>query len=190
MAFGQTGSVSPRFDSVELDTISRNVFEGAENASLRIDYYHTDGYSHGDRYWFEVIIIDSLMILNFQSPENSDWDYIKYQKQLVLEDSTIKQLLQTIKSSGIKQKKKGIPIPPASGYTADNLFIETSELTLAGGTVYINLSGEESDEEYEQRIKMEKDLSSTIGGDYEVVFKQIEHLFSELHFLFGDMMKK
>lgn len=189
-AHGQADSIWLSFDNVELDTTRRNVFNGAENASVKIDYYHTDGYSHKDRYWYEVVIIDSLMILNFQSPNNDDWDFIKYQKQIVLEDSIVDRLVLTMKSAGIKQKKKGIPLPPASGYTGDRLFVEITNLKLAGGTVYINLSGDETEEQYQTRIKMEMDLSSTIDGNYELVFKEIESLFSELPFLLENMVKK
>ena len=189
-AYGQTDSIYLSFDEVKLDKAKRNVFKGAENASVKINYYHTDGYSHKDRYWYEIIIIDSLMILNFQSPDNDDWDYINYQKQMVIDDSLVNSLLSILDSAGVKQKKIGIPLPPASGYTADRLFIETPGLELAGGTVYINIGGEESEEEYNERIRREMELSSTIEGDFNLVFKTIESLFKELDFLLEDMVKK
>lgn len=189
-ARGQNKEVVPNFDSVRLDTTTINVFKGAEKARVKIDYYHSSGYSHKDRYWYEVVIIDSLVILNFQSPNNDDWNYINYQKQVVVDEGTINKLLSTIKSAGIKQKKKGIPLPPASGYTADRLYIQTKDLQLAGGTVYIGIGSEDSDELFGKRIKLEQQLSSTIAGNFELVFTEILKLFPQLDFLLTDMAKE
>ena len=190
-ARGQNKEVVPNFDSVRLDTSTINVFKGAETARVKIDYYHSSGYSLKDRYWYEVVIIDSLVILNFQSPDNDDWNYINYQKQVVVDDSIINNLLSTIKSAGIKQKKKGVPLPPASGYTANRLYIQTKDLQLAGGTVYIGIgSSEDSEEVFEKRIKLEQQLSTTIAGNYELVFTEIVKLFPQLDFLLKDMVKE
>ncbi|MBI1184059.1 hypothetical protein GC194_07300 [bacterium] len=188
--YGQTEQIKPSFDSVAYDTINRRVFKGLESASVKIDYYRTIGYSYGDRYWYEIIIIDSLMLLNFQSPDNVDWDYIKYQKQVVLEDSVVKRVLLALKKAQIAQKKPGIPLPPAAGYTGDRLYIESEQLNLAGGTVYINLNGEETDAEYLQRVKMEMALSSSISGNYIKVFNMLESLFADLPFLLESKNKQ
>jgi hypothetical protein len=186
---GQIDSTFISFDEVKYDTTTLNVFKGSENARIKIDYYHSDGYSLHDRYWYEIVIIDSLVIFNFKSPDNSDWDYINYQKQTVIDDSIRDNLIFIIKKAGIKQKKKGIPIPPASGYSSNELFIETPDIKVAGGNVCITISGEETEKIYNERINKEMKLSSTIDGDYDLVFKSIESLFKELDFLFDDMRK-
>lgn len=180
VAASQTDSVAVSFDSVQVDTATINVFEQAPNATFKLDYYHTDGYSNKDRYWYEIIIIDSLLILNFQCAENDDWDFINYQKQLVLDVFVLDSIKKGISDAEIRQKKTGIPRPPASGYGADRLYIESSDLNLAGGAVYLCIG---DGEDYEARIKKEKQLSTTISGDFEKVFKILESLFTDLPML-------
>lgn len=180
LTMAQTDSLELSFDSVEIDTTTMNVFEQAPNAKLKLDYYHTDGYSSGNRYWYEIIIIDSLMILNFQSPDNDDWNYINYQKQVVLEDETLTRIKIGISESKLKQKKKGIPKPPGTGYGADRLYIENGNLNIAGGTVYMCVGADMSEEQYQKRISMEKKISSTISGDYQKIFNLLEGLFTDL----------
>ena len=184
---GQAQKIETNFDSVRIDTSHINVFKGAEKSKYKIDFYHSEGYSTHDRYSYEIIILDSLMILNFSSPGNDDWNYIKYQKQIVLDDSTLQTVKYVIQKSKVGQKRKGMPLPPASGYTADRLFIETKELNIAGGTVFIGISGDETKQQYNLRIQKEKDISSTLSGQYEMVFKKLRSLFKELPFLLRDM---
>lgn len=183
--------IHAQFNDFEIDTTTINAFEGTENIKTKIDYYFTNGYSHGDRYWYEIIILDSLVILNFNSPDNDDWDFINYQKQYILDDSIINNISLLLKTSGLKQKKKGIPRATFSAYASENLFIETDEIHIAGGTVFSTYGGEEiSDEELEQEILREKKESSTLQGDYEIFIRELEKLFPELTFLMQDMEKK
>ena len=174
--FGQNDSIELSFESVEIDTSTVNVFEQAPNSKFKLDYYHTDGYSTYNRYWYEILIIDSLLILNFHSPANDDWNYINYQKQLV----EIKQAIETL---GIQQKVKGIPLPPGTGYGADRLYIESPEMQITGGTVYITIGAETSVEQFNRRIALEKEISTTLGGDFQKLFNKLEELFTDLPML-------
>ncbi|WNM20093.1 hypothetical protein [Flavobacterium capsici] len=179
----QKNSVELSFESVEIDTTSINAFEGVKNAKFKLDYYHTDGYSTGNRYWYEVVIIDSLMILNFKSPDNDDWNYINYQKQVVLGDDALEAIKSKISETKLKQKTKGIPIPPGTGYGADRLYIEGDEIEIAGGTVYMCVGEEMPLENIDKRISLEKKLSSTISGDFQTFFNLLEKLFTDLPML-------
>lgn len=181
--YGQEDTVELSFNSVEIDTTEKKVFEQAPNAKFKLDYYHTDGYSTYNRYWYEILIIDSLLILNFHSPANDDWNYIKYQKQVILEEDLITELHQSIVNLEIKQKKKGIPLPPGTGYGADRLYIESPEMNIAGGTVYITIGAETSVEQYNKRIALEKEISTTLGGDFQKLFNKLEELFTDLPML-------
>ncbi|MGC4036947.1 MAG: hypothetical protein QM764_13400 [Chitinophagaceae bacterium] len=183
----QAQKVETNFDSVRIDTSYVNVFKGAEKSNYKIDYYHSEGYSSKDRFSYEIIVLDSLMILNFWSPSNDDWNYINYQKQIVMDDSTLETVRYVIQKSKVGQKRKGIPLPPATGYTADRLFIETKELNIAGGTVFIGINSDETKQQYNFRIQKEKEISSTLSGQYEIVFRKLRSLFKELPFLLKDM---
>ncbi len=190
MTFAQTDKIEPSFDSVAIDTSYVDVFDDTPNVKFKLDYYHTDGISTINRYWYEIIIIDSLMVLNFKSPENEDWNYINYQKKIVLKDEMLTKIKLKIDNSKLSQKIIGIPIPPGSGYGADRLFIENDNLNLAGGTVYICILDEMSIEGYEKRISMEKDISSTISGDYQAIFDMLEKLFTDLPMLLQSKNKE
>jgi hypothetical protein len=170
----------------DYDTARKNVFNGADNYSFKLDYYHTEGYSSRDRYWYEVMVLDSLVILNFQSPKNESWNYISYQKRMVISDSTLSAFKSSIKTFGIKQVKKGIPKPDGTGYGADNLFIESPDVHIAGGTVFMAIGNDTDGNAYKARIGKEKQQSSSIAGDYENFFRQLERIFMNLPILLKD----
>lgn len=190
LAIAQTDSIELSFYSVEIDTATVNVFDQVPNAKFKLDFYHTDGYSTGNRYWYEIIIIDSLMILNFKSPDNDDWNYINYQKQVVLEEEVLAKIKLGISESKLNQIRKGIPKPPGTGYGADRLYVESDSLNLAGGTVYMCVGADMSDEDYQKRISKEKYISSTISGDYQAVFDMLEELFTDLPMLMKSKNKE
>lgn len=70
--FSKVDTVSKSFNSVEIDTSHIQVFDSTVKAKFKLNYYHTEGYSLKDRYSYEVIILDSLIILNFKCPKNDD----------------------------------------------------------------------------------------------------------------------
>jgi len=177
-------------EPVEIDTSELKVFEQASDFQFKLDYYHTDGYSTGDRYWYEVIILDTLLILNFNSPDNDDWDYINYQKQVVIERDSLEKIIAFVSDSKINQKTKGMPIPPGSGYGADKLFIESDNLNIAGGTVYMNVGLDMPEEFWKKKITIEKETSSTISGDFQIVFDYLEKLFEDLTMLMDSKDKE
>lgn len=170
---------------IRYDTTSYDVFEQAPNAKFKVDYYHTDGYSLSDRYWYEIIIIDSILILNFKSPMNDDWNYINYQKRLELDEEILQNVRKVIFDANLKQKRKGFPLPEGSGYGSEKIYIELDGLNLAGGNVYMCIGEESSigDEEYEIRIEKEKQETSTISGDLRKVIRVLEELFTDLDYL-------
>ncbi|MFA7326637.1 MAG: hypothetical protein WC121_08240 [Candidatus Kapaibacterium sp.] len=170
---------------IQYDTTTKKVFKQAPNATFKVDYFHTDGYSLFDRYWYEIIIIDSSLILTFESPMNDDWNYIKYQKRLILNEDALLRIKIVLSQAKLEQNRKGFPLPEGSGYGAEKLFIETEELNLAGGNVYMCIGEESSigDEKYEIRIEKEKQETSTISGDLQKVIRVLEELFTDLDYL-------
>ncbi len=170
-------------EPVEIDTSEFSVFEQTSDFHFKLDYYHTDGYSTGDRYWYEVIILDTLLIFNFNSPGNDDWDYINYQKQVIIERDSLEKIIAFINDSKINQKTKGIPIPVGTGYGSDKLFIESDDVNIAGGTVYLNVGLDMPEDYWKKKITIEKETSSTISGDFQIVFDYLEKLFEDLPML-------
>jgi hypothetical protein len=79
------------------------VFEGYDYANFKLKYLVTEGYSLSDRYSYEIIIIDSLMILNFRCPKNDDWDFIQFQKQMILEDEQLERIKWVVKKQGCQK---------------------------------------------------------------------------------------
>lgn len=168
-------------------TRAPNAFTGYESANFKLDYFHTEGYSIGDRYWYEIIIIDSLLTLYFNSPLNDDWNKIHYHKSLIIDSKQVEQVKNLLKKTNIHQKSEGIPAWSdwsGSGYGENRLYIESENLTVAGGMIY-NCIGTDRDDliglNRTQRLE-----SSTIGGDYETFFIELEKLFDSLPFLMTD----
>jgi hypothetical protein len=167
-------------DNSDLGSTDYDNFKQTAKAKFKVNYFNTEGYSHGDRHWHEIIIIDSLLILNFRSPYNDDWSYINYQKQEILDKETLADIKAGIINAGLEQKKEGFPEHGGSGYGADRLYIEYEELDIAGGTTYACVGKEETDEAWMARINAEIESSSTLSGDYLAVFEMLEELFTDL----------
>jgi len=169
------------------DTTAVDVFEGADDISFKLNYYHTEGISTGDRYWYEVIVLDSLVILNFKSPESDDRNFLSYQKRIIINDSALAAIKHNMKALGIKQKRRGIPEPLGSGYGADRLFVESKDVNIAVGTTFMCIANDANVAAYKSRVTGEKRESSSISGDYDKFFNYLERFFVLLPGLLKDM---
>lgn len=169
---------------------TKDVFEGFEYAKFKLDYYHNEGYSLGDRYWYEIIIIDSMLVLYFDCPLNDDWNYIHYHKSLILSDSQLESIKSKVYAAELFQKSEGFPHWSdwsGSGYGENRLHIDSENLNIAGGMIYNNIYFASQDIDYvEDEMVREMQESSTIGGDFILVFKELEKLFESLPFLLED----
>lgn len=184
-----SGQTIEEVDEYTYDTTSINAFEGAGNLSFKLDYYHTEGISTSDRFWYEIMVLDSLVILNFKSPESDSWNFISYQKRMIINDSALAALRRSVKMLGIGQKRKGIPEWLGSGYGADRLFIESKDTHVAAGTVFMCIGNDKDVLTYNRRIRSEKQQSSSISGNYEKFFKELEYYFMSLPILKEDCSK-
>ena len=178
---------------IETDTVKEiSIFEGFEDANFKLNYFHTTGYSSGNRYYYEVILVDSLIILNFKSPQNDDWDYISYQKRFVVENDQLEKIKEVVNKANLYQKNEGIPNWGdfdwcGSAYGAKKLWVESENINIAGGMVYLTIGeGNENSKKYKKRTGDEMKKSTTIGGDYETLFIELEKLFKSLSVLMED----
>lgn len=89
-------------------------FKKYYDKELIVDYYNSWGISTGERFWYEIIVVDSSIIFNFKSPETFSFSYINYQYRMILETSDISELKTIIEKSSLKQTKFGFPDPDAS----------------------------------------------------------------------------
>lgn len=169
------------------DESVNTIFDGYEYANFKLKYSLTEGYSLNYRYAYSIVIVDSLMILNFQCPKNDDWDFIQYQKQTILKDSQLERIKWVVKKARLSQKLEGFPHWSdwaGSGYGANRLYIESEKINVAGGMIY-NCMGT-GEEDMDKINKQQRKESTTIGGNYEFVFTELEKLFDSLPFLMED----
>ena len=170
---------------------SNTIFEGYESATFKLKYLVTEGYSISDRYEYEIIIVDSLLILNFHCPKNDDWNFIEYQKHMILHDEQLERIKWVLKKARLSQKSEGFPHWSdwaGSGYGAYRLHIESENVNVAGGMIY-NCMGS-GEEDLEKMNKKQRKESTTIGGNYEFLFTEIKKLFDSLPFLMEDKNRK
>lgn len=167
---------------------SLGVFGQFENAKFKLDYYHNEGYSTGNRYWYEIIVIDSLLVLYFDSPQNDDWNNVHYHKSLILMQNEVKMIQNEVKLADLGQKSEGFPEWrdwSGSGYGENRLIIESDSLNIAGGMIYNNIFSDDEDD-FEASIVQDMNASSSISGDYLSLFEELEKLFDSLPFLLED----
>jgi hypothetical protein len=163
------------------------VFGRFEDAKFKLDYYHNEGYSTGNRYWYEIIIIDSMVVLYFDSPQNDDWNNVHYHKSFILDENEAKMIKNKVKMADLDQKTEGFPEWrdwSGSGYGENRLIIESEDVNVAGGMIYNNIFND--DEDFESSISEDMKASSSISGNYESLFKELEKLFDSLPFLLED----
>lgn len=166
-------------DSIQYEPVKSNLFAEYENAELKIDYFLSEGISYSERYTCEIIVIDTMIMMAFESPETEDLNKIYFEGKLGLTKKQLALLNETLLKANLKQIKEGVPKPNLSGFGQKILIIKSKDISIAGGMFYANIF-ESPDLDEMDRIKKE-DIknSSSIGGDYESVFKVLESFFPE-----------
>jgi hypothetical protein len=61
IAFPQSKDDSVEIDisKIKYEEVTEDNYEGFKNPKLIVDYYFSDGISYGDRYSYEIVLIDS-----------------------------------------------------------------------------------------------------------------------------------
>jgi hypothetical protein len=153
------------------------------NANFILDYYFTDGSSLGDRYFYEIIVTDSIITLTFDSPDFGDYNLVKYVKQIHLQPEEVDTLKQVTLKAKLKQTHDGIAHWDGTMYTREVLIVKLDDMYIAGGQTYGSLgtySEEESDETIQHEIEKDKEDSSSIGGDYKSIIALLKTYFTNL----------
>jgi len=123
---------------VRYDTLREDPFPGYEKASFVVNWYHDEGISWGQRYHYEIIVIDTLLVTNFYSKGGGDETYhhVAYLRKRILESSELQHLKTKIKSARIKQHRIGIPRPTFSCSGFDVLILRMNSKQIAGGRIF------------------------------------------------------
>ena len=132
-SFGQQPTSTYQYEPVTED-----YFKGYKKAKLKLDYYFTDGSSTGNRYVYELVLVDSLLLLAFDSPQTDDYTYISYQKRLLLSSSQLTAIKAALANANLKQRVRGIPKPDGTAHTKEVLIIKYGRVAIAGGMAYAN----------------------------------------------------
>jgi len=187
-AFAQNDSIDIK--DVHYEPVTQDYFSDYSHAKLIVNYFCSDGWSIENRYSFEVVLIDSVLMLGFDSPETDEMRYISYQKKTILTSDKVDSIKNILGRAGLSQAKLGIPHPTASANTKEVLIVRYAGLNIAGGLFYYNaISHDEPEAKINAKIKREKQLTSSIGGDYESVMLAMKNYFPELNGMMTDAIK-
>ena len=173
---------------IRYEPVKEDYFKKYKKAKLIVEYYFTDGWSNLDRYSYEIIIIDSLLMLAFESPKTDSYEPVSFQKKTVLTNSQLDSLKKRLINSSLKQSKIGIPNPTFSAYTKEVLIVKYKNINVAGGLAYGNIASypdSESKKDIDQEISDDRKQSSSIRGEYDMIINFLKRCFPEL-----DKLKK
>jgi hypothetical protein len=169
-----------------------NNYPGYENANFILDYFFTDGISNGDRYLFEIVIIDSNLMVAFRSPETETYNKISYEKKTYLRPGQLDSIKAMVVSAKLKQLKAGVPDPVASAHTQEVLVLKWRDQNqyITGGMFNLVLFENGLDlKEIHSEIEKERKATSSIGGDYDFIFKMMRKYFDDLEKLLKEVKK-
>jgi hypothetical protein len=154
---------------VRYDTLRTDPFPGYENANFIVNWYHNEGLSWGERFSSEIIVVDSLLIVDFSSPGATDYHHVSYLRKSILTDAQREALKKRLHDAQLRQLRVGIPSPTFSGSGQDVLLVRDGKNQLVGGRVFGTVgSDEDTLPEYD---------GITIGGNLDTVFGALSHLF-------------
>jgi hypothetical protein len=177
-----------QFNVVYRDTINdvsyieteSGLFPGYENAGLIIDYFSTNGYSHGDRYKFEIIIIDSLLMVTFVAPGTDSFNEISYEKRTILSKKDVLNIQKRLEKAKLTLKWQGVPHPEFSCYGQEVILVRSKSLNLDGGAAWSSCGSED---------EAADEISTNLAGDYRSVFNYLETYFKDLKKLMKKVRK-
>jgi hypothetical protein len=175
------------------EPVTEDLFKSYKNAPLIVDYYFTDGISLGDRYSYEIIIVDSLLMVAFTSPETDTYKKVYFENKTLLDQKQVDSLKSILKLANLKQTKNGIPRATFSAHTKEALIIKYQNISIAGGLAYSNIASYPDTEtpiQVKQEIERDRKSSSSIGGNYDLVITTVKKYFTNLSKLKAKAIRK
>lgn len=188
-AIGQLDSADMLIRDVHYDIDTENYFSEYKNAKLIANYYCSKGLSENNRYSYEVVVIDSVLMCGFDSPETESMNYISYQKKKMLTPGQERELKNMLDNAGLKQLRLGIPRPDVSAHTKEVIIIDYGKLKIQGGMINYQVQEEMSPDERAAEEAKERRQTSSIGGDYDALIKVMLGFFTDLDKLKSEAIK-
>lgn len=183
------GQAETQKNSVIYEPINKRYLVENKNAEFFIKYNYSDKKSSSDNYTYGITIVDSLLILEFYSPESDSYNFLSYKKMQILSISMIDSIKKIVVQSRLKQSIEGFPVIEGSAQTNENLFIKYGEIHIAGGLAYSNIVSFPDIEplkQIKQKISEERRVSSSITGNYDLLITNLNLLFIDLNGLILD----
>ncbi len=151
-------------------------------ATLSIHYFKTEGISNDERLTFEIAIEDSLVCTAFETPDAADFRYVSFRKKRLLSPSEQKRLIRSLAQSRLYQKHDGVPIASFSGSGREVFLIRREDSVIFGGMAWSTVGTDDSPPQSD----VERRVTSTIGGNYDLFIREIKSLFPELPHLMSE----
>ncbi|HXB11792.1 MAG TPA: hypothetical protein VNZ45_07395 [Bacteroidia bacterium] len=188
--FAQVDSADVNIKDIHYEPITEDYFADYKNAKLIVNYFCSDGISVTNRYSYEIVVIDSTLMMGFDSPETEALGYISYEKRQMLTHSQFQALKAILLNSDLTQKKIGIPRPDVSAHTKEVLIVRYGDINIAGGMFHYNMLQEDQPKSrIEANVARQRRLTSSIGGDYDAVIHALEGYFTDLTGLMNQALK-
>ncbi len=166
---------------IRYDTTTEDFFKEYKDAKLIVDYYCTTGISTQDRYSYEIILIDSVLMFAFNSPNTENYNHVSYENKRILPNLQFAEFKIDLTSAKLTQIKNGIPYPNASANNKEVLIVKFDNINIRGGLFnYVLYESSKSQKEIEENVAFTRKESSSIGGDYEKVFSELKQYISNL----------
>lgn len=162
------------------DIDTEEYFKGNRDAKLIVDYYYSEGISTGNRFSYEIMVIDSLIIVDFSSPETDTYRLLRYRKEWLLTHEQQDAIKSVLAKAGLKQKIQGIPRPEGTAHVKQILIARSGKTNVKG-------YAHEDDVDWKIAQAQEVKESSSIGGDYLAVIDALRQLSVDLLGLLKDV---
>ncbi len=188
--FGQSDSTAMLLRDVHYDVDTENYFSDYKNAKLIANYYCSVGLSDNERYSYEVVVIDSVLMCGFDAPETETMNYISYQKKQILSREQEQELKNVLETAGLNQQRLGIPRPDVAAHTKEVIIVNYGKLKLQGGMICYGSQEEMSLQAKAARAARERRETSSIGGDYDKFIHLMTGFFTNLDELKKEVMKE
>lgn len=190
-SYGQADTLDNSIKDVHYEPVTEDYFADYKGAKLIINYYCAEGWSMSNRYSFEVVLIDSLLMTGFYSPETESMRYISYEKKMLIPSALADSMKNRLGRAGLTQLKAGVPSPTASANTKEVLIVKYGGSNIAGGMFFYNMMQEDaSTSKINASVARQRKLTSSIAGDYDAIIKAMKDLFPELNQLMTQVLKK
>jgi len=156
-------------------------FSESNKAEFIVDYYVNHTISNGDRRVYEIILINNSMTLSFDSWPSINYNDVHYKKTKLLTKTEFDEIWRTVIETNVHQIHEGILKPDSSHTEQEILIVKNQTINLAGGMFcYPGHSCDLTPEEMRAEEDSLHQITSTIGGNYTLLFEKLTTYFPNL----------